>query len=68
MTDKQETTSPIFINGSGTQEEHVHENISICINKDKQEQDASLISHDKYGNGYTIMQKYGYDGCSGLGL
>ena len=68
MTDKQETTSPNFINGSGTQEEHVHENISTCIDKNKREQEASPISPENYGCGFTIMQKHGYDGCSGLGL
>ena len=67
-TDKQKTTFPNYISGSGTHEEHIHKNISICINKDKQQQEARPISPDKYGRGFAIMQKHGYDGCSGLGL
>ena len=67
-TDKKKTTFPNYISGSGTHEEHIHKNISICIDKDKQQQEARLISPDKYRRGFTIMQKHGYDGCSGLGL
>ena len=55
MTNKQETTSPNFINGSGTHEEHVHENISIYIEKDEEKQEPSLISLDKYRHGFAIM-------------
>ena len=67
-TDKQKTTFPNFISGSGTHEENIHENTSTYIDKAKKEQEPSLISPDKYGRGFTIMQKHGYDGCSGLGL
>ena len=35
ITDKKKTTFHNFINGSGTHEEHVHENISICSKKYK---------------------------------
>ena len=45
----------------------INENTSICIEKEKEEQEPTLISPSKYGPRFTIMHKQGYDGYSGLG-
>ena len=45
----------------------INENTSVCIEKAQVEQKPTLISPSKYGLGFTIMQKQGYDGYSGLG-
>lgn len=61
------STSINLICGGGLFEEHFYENTSIYIEKEKEEQEPTLISPSKYGPMFTIMQKQGYDGCSGLG-
>ena len=56
-----------FTSGGGLHEECVYENTSTWIEKAKLEQEITPISPDRYGPRFTIMQKKGYDGCSGLG-
>ena len=56
-----------FISRSGLPEEHVYENTSIYIGKEKEQQEPTLVSPSKYGPGFIIMQKQGYDGHSGMG-
>ena len=45
----------------------INENTSVCIEKEKEEQEHTLISSRKYGLGSIIKQKQGYDGYNGLG-
>lgn len=45
----------------------INEATSVCIEKEKEDQECTLISPSQYGLGFTIMQKQGYDGCNGLG-
>lgn len=53
----QNTTSINSISGGSLHEEHVRENTSICIEKEKEEQETTLISPNKYGPGFTMMHK-----------
>ena len=55
-----------FTSGSGLHQEHVYHDTSTWIKKAKEGQKPTPISPQKYGPGFTIMQKKGYDGCSGL--
>ena len=59
-------TSINLISRSDLPKENVYENTSICIEKGKEEKEPTLISPSKYGLGFIIMQKQGYDGHSCL--
>lgn len=63
----QKAPSMTFTSGGGLHEEHVYENTSTWIKKAIEEKVPTPISPNKYGHGFTIMQKKGYNGCSGLG-
>ena len=56
-----------FTSGGGLHQEKVYENTSTWIDKAKEGQQPTPISPHKYGLGFTIMQKKGYDRCSSLG-
>ena len=56
-----------FTSGGGLHQERVYENTSTWVDKSKEGQKTTPISPHKYGPRFTIMQKKGYDGCSGLG-
>ena len=60
-------TSINFKSEDDLHEENVYENTSIYFGKEKSTQESTLICPNTYGPGLTIMQKQGYDGCSGLG-
>ncbi len=51
----QNASSINFISGGGVHEEYVYENTYVCIEKEKVEQEPTLISPNKYGPGFSIM-------------
>ena len=51
----QTYTSINFISGSDLLEEHLYENTSIYIEKEKEKEKHTLIFPRKYGLGLTIM-------------
>ena len=63
----ENATSINFISGSHQHEQNFYKNTHVFIEKEKVEQETTLITPSKYGLGFTIMQKKGYDGYSGLG-
>ena len=56
-----------FTSVGGLHQENVYEKKPSWVDKDKEGKEPTPISSNKYGPGFTIMQKKGYDGCSGLG-
>ena len=51
----QNETSINFISGGGLHEEYIYENTYVCIGKEKEKQEPTLISPNKYGPGFSIM-------------